>query len=257
VTAFSLSLVPTGISTPSCPPIHHTALRIVAAGERQRVGLPQIEGVAARPGAGAESPMRIDNEFVVKAPIELVWGYLLDVGRVAPCMPGAELTEVVNERTWKGKTTVKLGPVNLSFGGTVVMEERDDAAHRIVLKADGREQRGKGTASARVVCAMESVDGGTRVGIETDLTITGAVAQYGRGMVADISQRLTDEFAKCLEANIGAAEVASRSAGSPPQAPASESFAPSVQPVQGVRMGLWALWRAIARFLRRLFGGDG
>ena len=200
--------------------------------------------------------MRIDNEFVVNAPIELVWGYLLDEERVAPCLPGAQLTEVVDERTWKGTTTVKLGPVNLSFAGTVVMEERDDAAHRIVLKAEGREQKGKGAASARVVSAMESVDAGTRVRIETDLTITGAVAQYGRGMVGDISQRLTDEFAKCLEGSIGATELASRSVGGPLQAPASGTVAPSAQPVEGVRMGLWALWRAIARFLRRLIGRE-
>jgi carbon monoxide dehydrogenase subunit G len=92
--------------------------------------------------------------------------------------------------------------VSLSFVGTVVLEERDDEAHRIRLNARGMEQRGKGAASAVVVSQLEQVDGGTKVSMETDLTITGAVAQYGRGMMLDISQRLTREFAQCLEASI-------------------------------------------------------
>src|SRR6266545_7571332 len=95
--------------------------------------------------------MRIENEFTVRAPIDHVWDYLLDVERVAPCMPGAQLTEVVDERTWKGKTNVKVGPVALSFAGTVVMDERDDDAHRVRLSAKGMEQRGKGAATASVV----------------------------------------------------------------------------------------------------------
>ena len=93
--------------------------------------------------------MQIQTEFVVRAPIERVWTYLLDVHRVARCVPGAELTEVVDERTWKGKTNVKVGPVALSFAGTVVIQERDDAAHRVVLKAQGMEQRG----NAQVITA--------------------------------------------------------------------------------------------------------
>ncbi len=229
--------------------------------------------------------MRIENEFTVRAPIDHVWDYLLDVERVAPCMPGAQLTEVVDERTWKGKTNVKVGPVSMSFAGTVVLTDRDDQAHRVALKADGREQKGKGAASAAVVSYLEPVDGGTRVRIETDLTITGAVAQYGRGMIGDISQRLTNEFAKCLEANIGAAESAGAVAAAPPApseagepsaatapegpagppqggspaapaapvAPVAPRPAVTARPVKGLRLALWALWRAIVRFFRRLF----
>jgi carbon monoxide dehydrogenase subunit G len=231
--------------------------------------------------------MRIDNEFEVKAPIDLVWNYLLDVERVAPCLPGAELTEVVDDRTWKGKTNVKIGPVAMTFAGTVVIEERDDAQHRVTLKAQGMEQRGKGAASATVVSRMEESRDGTRVVIEADLTVSGAAAQYGRGMISDISQRLTGEFAKCLETNILAeanaapsepapsepatsgqgtdpgGEASSSSAGSSP-APASTSNptpsptvrpAATAKPVKGFRLGLWAFWRAVVRFFRRLFGG--
>src|SRR5947209_2828493 len=156
--------------------------------------------------------MELHNDFEVPAPVDAVWAYMLDVERVAPCMPGAELTEVVDDHTWKGKTSVKVGPVALSFAGTVVVQERDDAAHRVVLKAQGMEQRGKGAASASVVSHLEEVGGGTKVSMRADLTISGAVAQYGRGMIQDISRRLTAEFASCLERNIEAAAGSSASA---------------------------------------------
>ena len=196
--------------------------------------------------------MRIDNEFTVQAPIERVWGYLLDVEKVAPCMPGAELTEVVDDHTWKGKTNIKVGPVALSFAGTVVMQERDDAGHRVVLNAQGMEQKGKGAASAVVVSRLETVEGGTKVALGADLTISGAVAQYGRGMISDISQRLTNEFARCLEASINAQSAAAPSSiddassapgdrGSPDSAPASAvggQPAAVARPVKGFRLGL-------------------
>lgn len=184
--------------------------------------------------------MKLENTFEVAAPPEQVWAFLLDVERMAPCMPGAELTEVVDDRTWKGKVNVKLGPVSLSYAGTVVMRERDDAARRCVLQADGRETRGKGTATATVTSRLESVDGGaTRVVIETDLTLSGAVAQMGRGMIGDVSQRLTGEFARCLAERMAAT-------GGPGDAPPAEA----PRAVSGIRLALWALFRAIGRLLR-------
>src|SRR5207244_7155081 len=129
-------------------------------------------GFAFGCGRCYRAPMRIDNEFEVRAPIEHVWAYMLDVEKVAPCVPGGELTETVDDHTWKGKVNMKIGPVSLSFTGTVTIEERDDQAHRVVLKAEGREQRGKGAASARSSSRLEAVEGGPKVGIETDLTIT-------------------------------------------------------------------------------------
>jgi uncharacterized protein len=152
--------------------------------------------------------MRLTNDFEVRAPIERVWEHLLDVERVAPCMPGAELTEIVDDRTWKGRVKMRIGLVSLAFAGTVRMIERDDANHRVQLRAEGREQRGQGSATAVATSRLESVEGGTRVVMETDLTITGKVAQYGRGMLGDISQRLTQDFANCLASNIGAAGLA-------------------------------------------------
>jgi len=206
--------------------------------------------------------MRIDNEFVVEAPLERVWEYLLDVERIAPCAPGAELTEIVDERTWKGKVNVKVGPVAMSFAGTVTLQERDDAAHRAVLKADGREQRGKGAASALVTSRLEDVETGTKVVIETDLTISGAAAQYGRGMIGDVSKRLTNEFARCLQASMAAPESTEGDSPAFPTARAEDQARasaappisrPAAQPVKGLRLAFWALWRAVVRGFKRLF----
>ena len=163
--------------------------------------------------------MDLHNDFDVPAPVDAVWAYMLDVEKIAPCMPGAELTEVVDDKNWKGKVTVKVGPVSMAFLGTVTMQERDDTAKRVVLKADGRDSRGKGAANALVTAQMEPAGDGTKVSIDTALTITGAAAQYARGgMIQDISGRLTKEFANCLQANM-------QVAGAPAAAPAADGSA--------------------------------
>jgi uncharacterized protein len=184
--------------------------------------------------------VRIENRFLVRAPVDRAWSYLLDVERIVPCAPGAELTEVVDDRTWKGKLNVKVGPVAMSFAGTVTLVERDDDAHRAVLRAQGREQRGRGAATAVVTSRLEPADEGTQVVLETELTISGAAAQYGRGMIGDISQRLAGDFARCVEEGILATE------------PAGSRMAPPATPVGGARLGLWAFWRAVVRFFGRL-----
>lgn len=192
--------------------------------------------------------MELENTIEIPAPAERVWAYLLDVERVAPCMPGAELTEVVDERTWKGKVAVKLGPVSLSFAGTVVIQERDETERTVVLKADGKETKGKGAASAVVTSRLEDADGsGTRVVISTDLSISGALAQFGRGMIADVSQRMAGQFAECLASRM-AAEAVAAEAGDRAGAPLPSA----AKPVGGIRLALWALFRAIGRTLSRL-----
>lgn len=191
--------------------------------------------------------MLIENAIEIPAAPDRVWDYLLDVERVAPCMPGAELTEVVDDRTWRGKVAVKLGPVSLSFAGTVVLKEQDPEARTVVLKADGRETKGKGTASALVTSRLEDVDGGaTRVVIETDLSISGSLVQFGRGMIADVSQRMAGRFAECLASRM-AAEAAAATPGTVPAA-----LPRAAEPVGGLRLAIWALVRAIGRALGRL-----
>ena len=185
--------------------------------------------------------MKLENAFEVPAPPERVWDFLLDLERVTPCMPGAELTELPDERTWKGKVNVKLGAVSLSYAATVVIDEKDEQSRSVVLKASGRETRGKGMASATIKSSVQPAgDGGTQVILATDLTITGAVAQYGRGMIADVSKRLTGEFADCLRAQITG----------PPAG--GEAPAPTAKPIRGIRLALWAMARAVGRVFVRV-----
>lgn len=197
--------------------------------------------------------MRLENSFTVPGPVEQAWDFMMDVERVAPCMPGAEITEVVDENTWKGKVSIKLGPVGLSFAGTLTREEVDEAARRVVLKAKGQETRGKGMASATVTSELEPGDGETTVLVITELQISGAAAQYGRGMIGDVSERFTQEFADCLARRIGSAGAgggASESDGG------GSSGAEAARPVSGIRLGLWAGLRAVRRGLRRLLPGS-
>jgi carbon monoxide dehydrogenase subunit G len=194
----------------------------------------------------------IENEFTVVARADDLWTHLLDVERIAPCLPGAQLTETVDERTWRGTLTSSFGPVTMSFAGTVVMESRDDGAHRLVLKARGMERRGKGAAEATVTTWLEPGAGAgeTTVRMHSRIVLTGAAAQLSRGLLPEISRKLTQRFADCLQASMTAAEAAPMartvSGATLPTAAAPAS-------VGGIRLGLSALWGLIAGFLRRLF----
>jgi uncharacterized protein len=199
--------------------------------------------------------MEIENEFDVPAPVDHVWTYLLDVERVAPCMPGAELTEVIDDHTWKGKVIMKLGPVSLAFAGTVTMQERDDRAKRIVLAAKGMEQKGKGAANASVTSWLEQGDGVTNVKMRADIHLTGTVAQLSRGLLPEVSRKLTQQFADCLLQSMRAAEVrATESADVAAEVAAPVEASAPAKPIGGIRLGLAALWASIKGFFRRLFG---
>lgn len=200
--------------------------------------------------------MLIENEFEVPAPLARTWAYLLDVEKVAPCAPGAELTETVDDRTWKGKLNLKLGPVSLSFAGTVSIQDRDDAEHRLVLAAKGQETKGKGAASATVTARLEERGSNTFVRIESDITLTGTVAQLSRGLLPDVSRRLTAQFAECLRSSMTEQErdVAAAPAGAPaPAVTPAPTARPAPATIGGVRLALWAIWRAIVRALGKVF----
>jgi carbon monoxide dehydrogenase subunit G len=158
--------------------------------------------------------MRIDNSFTVGLPAEDAWKVLLDVERIAPCMPGAELQEITGDE-YRGVVKVKLGAITAQYKGAVRFAEVDEAGRRIVLRAEGRETRGQGNAAATVTATLRPAgEGRTEVAIETDLTISGKIAQFGRGVMADVSSKLLAEFATCLESTIlSGSEPAAAGAG--------------------------------------------
>jgi hypothetical protein len=212
--------------------------------------------------------VEFDNAFDVPVPVDEAWAILMDIERIAPCVPGAELTEVVDENTYKGKISVKLGPVALTFNGQTQFEEKDGAGHRAKLKAQGTDAKGRGGAHANVSFHMEPSDSGTKVIIHTDLQLSGAVAQYGRGvgMVKDLAQQIIAQFAANLENNVIAPQAAPVGADAKTDAGtdagtdtgnAAQPTPPPQQaaPVQVGSMGLMVLWNAIVRGIKRLFGG--
>ncbi|MER6072564.1 SRPBCC family protein [Streptomyces sp. NPDC001817] len=141
--------------------------------------------------------MELHHEFTVPVPVDDAWHALLDIERVAPCLPGA-VVEDYDGRTVTGSVKVRVGPVTVAYRGTAVFEEQDEAAHRMVLAANGRETRGQGTARATVTATLAGHDGGTAVSVHTDLTVTGRPAQFGRGVLAEVGDRLVGRFADCL-----------------------------------------------------------
>lgn len=141
--------------------------------------------------------MELHHEFTVPVPVQDAWEALLDIERIAPCMPGA-IVEDYDDKTVNGSVKVKVGPVTVTYRGTAVFEERDESAHRMVLVANGKETRGQGTARATVTGTLTEHDGGTAVSVRTDLTVTGRPAQFGRGVMAEVGDKIVGQFAACL-----------------------------------------------------------
>jgi carbon monoxide dehydrogenase subunit G len=146
--------------------------------------------------------MELVNDFTVSVPIEEAWTTLTDVERIAPCLPGAQLQEIEGD-VYRGVVKVKVGPILAQFKGQATFVEKDDANHKAVLKAEGRDTGGKGNASALITAQLEPVgEGSTKTTVTTDLTITGKVAQFGRGALADVSTKLLGQFVEQLEQQV-------------------------------------------------------
>ncbi|MFE2429234.1 SRPBCC family protein [Streptomyces sp. NPDC059373] len=146
--------------------------------------------------------MQLHHEFTVPVPVDEAWRALLDIERVAPCMPGATVDDY-DGKTVTGGVKVKVGPVTVTYRGTAVFEEQDETAHRIVLAASGKEVRGQGTARATVTGTLAARDdGGTAVAVDTELTVTGRPAQFGRGVMADVGDKIIGQFADCLSGRL-------------------------------------------------------
>jgi carbon monoxide dehydrogenase subunit G len=211
--------------------------------------------------------MEFDNSFEVPLPADDAWKVLMDIRRIVPCMPGAELTEVVDDRTYKGRIGVRLGPVALTFAGTVKFEEIDDANHRARVAAQGNDAKGRGSANATATFHLEPANGGSKVLVHTNLTLSGAVAQYGRGVgiIQMTAAQIIGQFANNLKARLGPASTASAPvatpaapgatpsadrAGAEPAAPAVAAPSPPAKPISG-----FALMSAVLlAWIKRLFG---
>jgi carbon monoxide dehydrogenase subunit G len=166
--------------------------------------------------------MKLDNEFTVGVPIGEAWGVLTDLEMIAPCMPGAQLTGV-NDGIYTGKVRIKVGPVTAEYAGTARFSEKDEETHRAVIDARGRDSRGNGNATAVISAQLLPEGESTRVTVSTDLTIAGRVAQFGSGMIKEVSAKLLGQFTDCLERRLGGAGDLT---AAPASAPGTAASAP-------------------------------
>jgi len=211
--------------------------------------------------------MEFDNAFDVPLEPAQAWAVLMDVPRIAPCMPGAELTEAVDQRNYKGKISVRLGPVALTFAGRIEFESVDDSNHTARVKAQGSDAKGRGAANAAATFRIEPAASGSKVLIHTDLMLSGAVAQYGRGvgMIQATAAQIISQFASNLRAQLAqqpaqqppppqAAPLAAAPAASaqaapprpePPAPPSSPPPAPAAKPISGLSLIARVIWQQI------------
>ena len=206
------------------------------------------------------------------APPDRVYAFLLDVNRVVGCVPGAELSEVVDPNTFKGKVKIKVGPVTVAYAGTARITDRDEAARTATLEGEGRETTGPGNARAKAAMRVEESGGGSKVTVSTDFTVAGRVAQFGRGLMEDVSKSLVAQMAACIKSQLETAEqppaaaaetvapppargeASSAAASEPPPAPAQIQYQPSAQAQAAKPVNaLGLMWTVLIGRLKRLF----
>ena len=216
--------------------------------------------------------MKLEQTFEVQAPLPQVWAALNDLERVAPCLPGAAITEHDEDGTYRGTFTVKLGPMTAAYNGTIRIEEADEATHTATLKARGTDKRGQGGANATIVNTLTEHEGGTQVTAVTDFSITGRLAQFGRGgIMQDVSNRLLRDFATCLSTRLAEPDVpsgeqvttgeaapeevasaATAAPSAPPPAPSAKPPPPpAAAPLKGGSLFFSVIWERIKGLFRR------
>ena len=205
----------------------------------------------------------MEQSFDVQAPLAEVWPALIDLERVAPCLPGAEISEAGDDGIYRGTFSLRLGPTTAAYRGKLHMQEVDESARRVVMSASGQDKRGHGSAKATIVSTMHEDGEATRVDVETDFTITGRLARFGRGgMIQDISNRLLKDFAECLQQKIEAPPAAEpnlvdavlaatpEGAAAAPPAAGGSTAPTTAKPIGGFSL----FFRALLDRIRRLFG---
>ena len=204
--------------------------------------------------------MEFDNSFEVPLPPAQAWKVLNDIQRIAPCMPGAELTEVVDPDTYKGKIAVRLGPVALIFAGVVKFEQRDEKLYTARISAQGTDAKGRGGANSVATLRLEPAGGGSKVLVHTSLTLSGSIAQYGRGVgiIQATATQLMNQFAKCLKDKLAQdGPLAAPAATSPPPQQSSPSIVPgaapatAAKPISGFTLMIKVIWSSIVGLFRR------
>jgi len=188
--------------------------------------------------------MLIKNDFEVAQPVEKVWNFFGNIPQVATCLPGAELTEDLGGEKYKGQVAVRMGPVRMLFAGTAEIAERDEAAKRLVLNAAGAEAKGRGQASMVVTATLVRSGRGTKVNVTQDLQLSGAAAQYGRGMISDVTSVLMRDFATTMQDRIERVERGES---------AEQIAASGASSASGLALGLRAAVMALNRVFRRFF----
>ena len=188
--------------------------------------------------------MLIKSDFEVAESVEKVWQFFEDIPQVASCLPGAELTEDLGGEKYKGRVAVRMGPVRLQFAGTADITERDETAKRVVVHAVGAEEKGRGQASMTVTATLARAGRGTRVDVTQDLQLSGAAAQYGRGMISDVTSVLMNDFAANMQDRITRLDRGES---------AEQIAAAGTTAASGFTLGLRAALMALNRVFRRFF----
>lgn len=188
--------------------------------------------------------MQLENSFEVAVRPDAAWELLTDVPAVLPCMPGAELLEVVDDEHWRASLQVRLGPISLRFLADVTQEAMDVPTRRVVLGVKAREARGRGTAQATITSSVEESTGGSRVSILTDLSLHGPLAQYGRVAVTPVAEQLTGQFATCIARKLAPTAHEHADDATLRHPTTSQEVA---EPIRGVRLLLRALWRSLRK----------
>jgi len=186
--------------------------------------------------------MQIKNSFEVAQPVDKVWRFFDDIPQVAACLPGTKLTDDLGGNRYRGTVAIRMGPVKLQFAGTAEIRERDDAARRLVVDAAGSDERGRGQAAMSGTASLSPAHGGTRVDVDLDLQLSGAAAQYGRGMINDVTAILMSDFATSMQRRIEAVDK-----GLDPDRVGA------ARPASGFAIGLRAMRLALGRVFARFF----
>jgi len=198
---------------------------------------------------------KIEERFEVKAPVERVWGYLIDPKRVVQCLTGAELLEQQDERTFLGAIKVKVGPLSMSYKGQAKFTDINEETHQVRMVGDAREVGGSGSTKVSMLSTVSPLDsGGCEVLVNADIDLVGKIVQFGRGMIEEVSRQMFRQFSTCVRQQL---EIADEPPplDQPAAVPVPQPAPPEPKPVAAAPLAFRALWVIIARFFRRLFGG--